>query len=457
MTWAMKRQIIYFSIFMAIMLVVIGIPLFSIYYEAPTCFDNKQNGNELGVDCDGLCNRLCRALEAKPVVEWYRLLDVQPGLSTAVAYLQNPNLDAEAKVAPYTFTIRDASNTIIAERKGTTYIPAGKNFAIFESNIVIPADAGQLRTTFELSEDFEWTRAPKDAPKVLVANQQVDAFSMKPSVTATLTNTSFTDLGRVNATVIIYNTDGNAVAASKTYVDRINKQGNAQVVFTWPRQFSSEVASCQQPTDVILGIDRSGSMAVDNKNPPEPLTSVKNAAILFVDALRSHDKVGLVSFATTGSDPIDQILTSDHAIAKSAIDEIYIHNDGTQYTNIFDAIELAKEELLSSRHQAKAKRAIVLLTDGNPTYPEKKGDPNYPADRALASARDAQSQEIEIYTIGLGKDLDENFLKAVAGSDNRYFKAPTTKELTEIYKDIGASLCKLGPAKVEIIPEVLPR
>ncbi|MCC2631236.1 MAG: hypothetical protein K0S38_1045 [Candidatus Paceibacter sp.] len=457
MTWAAKRQIIYFSIFMVVMLVVVGIPLFSIYYQAPTCFDNKQNGPEQGVDCGGACNRLCKALEIKPVVEWQRLLEVQPGLYSAVAYVQNPNLNAQAEAVPYTFTVRDDANMVITERKGITYIPPGKNFAVFESGIIIPTDIGPVRATFDLSDDFEWTVAPKNPPQITVSNQQVDGLSNTPRITADLTNTSFTNVGRVDATIIVYNTDGNAVAASKTYVDNLDKQTTTKIVYTWPKPFSSEVTSCQQPTDVILGIDRSGSMASDGKDPPEPLTSVKNAALAFVDALRSQDKAGLVSFATAATDPIDQVLTTDRASLRGAIQDIFIASNGTQYTNIYDAINLAMDELGTNRHQSNAKKAIVLLTDGIPTYPEKKGSPTYAADLALAAAREAQSKGIEVYTIGLGKDIDEAFLKAVAGSNERYYKAPTTKELSTVYKLIGASLCKVGPAKVEIIPEVQPR
>lgn len=455
MTWAEKRQIQYFSVFMTLAIIVVGIPLFSIYYEKPTCYDNKENGGELGVDCSGPCTRLCPAYVTKPVVIWQKVFQVEPGLYSAVAYIQNPNINAESYKVPYTFTFRDSANAVIEERKGTAYIPAGKNFAVFESGILLPKDSGPIRTSFVFDDGFEWLAA-SSTPLVSISRQIIDGISNTPSISVDIVNISKRNLGRVNIIAIVYDTEGNAVAASKTYVDRILENKKQTVSFTWPAPFSGQVTSCQQPTEVVLGIDRSGSMSSDGKNPPEPLTSVKNAALSFADGLSRKDRASVVSFATEASFPIDQILTDDIASVRDAISAITIASDGTQYTNIEDAIRKSTEELTSGRHLSTAKRAIVLLTDGEPTQPEKKGDPNYPSDMALAAARDAQSRDIEVYTIGLGALVNDEFLKSLAGLPERYFKAPRKDDLVDVYSKIGASMCKLGPAKVEIISDVLP-
>jgi Mg-chelatase subunit ChlD len=454
MTWAAKRQITYFSVFMALIIIVVGIPAFALLYQKPTCFDNKMNGIEQGVDCGGICSRLCPAYVTKPVVVWQQAFKVEPGLYSAVAYVQNPNLNAQAVHVPYTFTFRNEANAVVLERKGTAFIPAGKNFAIFESNIVVPKDIGTLRTTFAFTDAFDWHNAT--SPQLSIANQIVDGVSNAPKISADIVNPNRTDFGRVNVTAIVYDTEGNAVAASRTYLDSLTRESKAQVVFTWPEPFSGQVTSCQQPTDIVLAIDRSGSMASDSKNPPEPLTSVKNAALSFVNQLSVKDKSSVISFATEASNPIDQVLTLDKARIREAIDAIAIDAAGLQYTNIADALKKAIEEFSTTRHQTTAKKAIVLLTDGEPTHPQKTGDANYPKDVALAAARDAQSRGIELYTIGLGQETDESFLKALAGIDERYFRAPTADDVKSVYSRIGSALCKLGPAKVEIIPDVVP-
>jgi Mg-chelatase subunit ChlD len=454
MTWAAQRQIIYFSVAMTIILIVVGIPLYSLWHHTPTCFDGSQNGLEQGVDCGGICTRLCVALEINPVVVWQQAFQVEPGLYSAVVYIKNTKLNAESKGVPYTFTFRDQTNAIITERKGIASIPSGKNFAIFESNIAIPKNVSSVHTSFFFTGPIEWTRASKDAAQVTIQNQRIEGLTKTPTVTADLVNTSFNPIGRVDAIAIVYNTDGNAIAASKTYVDSIGKQASSQVVFTWPQPFVGQVTSCQQATDVMLDIDRSGSMSSDGKNPPQPLTSVKDAALSFVQDLKKGDQAGVISFATNVSSPIDQVLTNDKATLKDSIQSIAILKDGTQYTNISETLQQSISELTSNRHHDGAKQTIVLLTDGKPNKPEMKGDANYATNQALAAARSAQSQGIDIYTIGLGKDIDEQFLQSVAGLSGHFFKAPTSQDLQSVYMKIGAALCKVGPAKIEIIPEL---
>ena len=207
----------------------------------------------------------------------------------------------------------------------------------------------------------------------------------------------------------------------------------------------------------MLSIDRSGSMAYLNQNPPEPFTTVKNAALSFVDNLESTDRAGVISFANTASAPIDQILTDDYAAVRDAINAISIGTNGVQNTNIADALQKSLDELTGKRHNAAAKQSIILLTDGVADYPQKKGDPQFAADRRFSVAHSAQSQGVNIYTIGLGKDVDSDFLKSVAGEDDRFYAAASSTDLAFIYYQIATSMCKLGPAKVEIITDVVPQ
>lgn len=453
MTWSLRRQITYFIVFASIVLLLIGIPVFALLHKTPTCSDGKKNGTEQDVDCGGICTRLCIAQELEPKLQWQQSFEIQPGVYNAVAYIQNLNPDAQAKDVPYVFILKDKNGQVVAVREGKASIPPGINFAIFEGTINVPKGLGDLTTTFTFTGQPDWMRV-KTPVHLLVKNQQIFDVTTAPIVMADIENPTLTQLGRVNATAIIYDTEGNPISASKTYVDRIGREASEKVAFTWPTTFPGQLTACQQPTDVMLDIDRSGSMTSDSKKPPQPLTAVKNAALTFVDALGEMDKVGLVSFATEATNPIDQILTDNHKLVKDAIGIVSIATNGTQYTNIYDALQRSITELMSARHRDGAKPAIVLLTDGNPTYPIKKGNTNYAAEQAIAAAHDAESKGIDIYTIGLGNEVDENFLKSISGVSDRYYKASTSTDLTSVYSAIGAALCKLGPAKIEIIPEI---
>jgi hypothetical protein len=455
MTWAGKRKLQYFIGFVVMLALFIGVPAFLILYDAPNCFDGKQNQHEQGVDCSGPCAKLCPQFEIQPVIQWQQTLQVLPGVYTAVAYVQNPNIQAESKNVSYTFTFYNSANTPIATRKGTTYIPPGRNFAVVETGILINGKA-PARALFDWDKEIVWTRTRQDLQTDLaIKNQVLQDASTSPSITANVENASFTSFPRVDVTAIVYDAKGNAFAASKTFIENFDGKMTKPVVFTWPKPFPVIEEICSVPTDVILGIDRSGSMASDGKNPPQPLTTVKQAASTFIGYLKSNDKAAVLSFATIPT--VDTTLTSDKAILKNTINSISIFTSGTQYTNIADTISKAMTEFNSGRHTEGSKKALVILTDGIPTYPEKKGDTSYPQTQALQKATEAKNQGIEVFSIGLGKELNNAFLDALASSPEHHFSAASGNDVGTVYGKVAEALCRNQAVRVEIIATIPPR
>jgi len=198
-------------------------------------------------------------------------------------------------------------------------------------------------------------------------------------------------------------------------------------------------------------------LALLGKNPPQPLTDVKEAASFFVNQLNEGDQGALVSFGTTASDPIDSFLTKDFDALKLAISAIAVHSTGTQQTNIMDGIQKAQQELISVRHKEDSGKVMVVLTDGVATEPTMIGDLKFPETSALAVAGESKAMNISIFTIGLGKDLNIEFLKQVASSSDEFYLAPTTNDLTNIYRQIATKICKKRPASIEVVPRIYPR
>ena len=62
------------------------------FHKTPTCFDGVKNQNEKGLDCGGVCTRICSGDISTPIVMWQRVFQVTPGVYSAVAYIQNPNV-----------------------------------------------------------------------------------------------------------------------------------------------------------------------------------------------------------------------------------------------------------------------------------------------------------------------------------------------------------------------------
>ncbi len=452
--WARRRQlIILLIIFTFLALLAFGFYYFFLNKE-PTCFDGSQNGTESGIDCGGACDKVCYS-EVNPIsVLWSKVFPVDDTSYSAVAYIENSNSNAVVRSLDYTFSFFSPSGEKVSETSGNIFVPSNHRIGIFEGPVRSNAQISKVE--FSFNDRAEWYKDTGQDRKIRVENEQlIGGSSDSPRVAANLINTTIDPLKDIEVVVIVYDDVGNPVSASKTFIERIEKDGSKQIVFTWPGAFKLAEKTCEVPIDVALVIDRSGSMNDDGGDPPQPLTAVKNSAQVFVDELSTNkDQVAVVSFATTASTPIDIGLSSNKNQILGAIDGVEIGTDGIQHTNIADGLDKAKGALSRARATTTARRAVVLLTDGIATHPQKEGDSEFPENSAISISKELSSMDTQVYTIGLGENVNPDFLENLATSPEHFFLAPTTNQLTSIYTQIAESICSLGPKVVEIIPTV---
>ncbi|OGI59762.1 hypothetical protein A2727_01620 [Candidatus Nomurabacteria bacterium RIFCSPHIGHO2_01_FULL_37_110] len=245
MTWALKRQIFYAVILIVFLLVfgflIIGPNLNSV----ATCQDNKQNGNEIGIDCGGSCSRACNFQVDRVSILWARAFQVVPGRYNAVAYLENHNKNTAVNKISYRFRFADKNNVYIGKREGETFIPPSGKFAIFEPAI----DFGHsvpIYTTFEFTQNPEWIQVSKekmDQLQISVSNIVLDDEDTNPVLSATLKNNSLFTIPEVDVVVILYDANRNAVSASRTYLDELAGGENREIGFTWREPLSPQVIS----------------------------------------------------------------------------------------------------------------------------------------------------------------------------------------------------------------------
>ncbi len=245
MTWAFKRQIL--DLF--ILLIVISGLGFLIAYpylnREPTCADRVQNGTETGVDCGGVCPRACIA-ETDPVsILWSRAFEVVPGRYNAVAYLENHNQDSAVNKISYRFRFADSNNIYIGKREGVTFIPPSGNFAVFEPAIDL-GNSVPVYTTFEFTSTPDWVKVSSDKInqlKILTSSVMLEGEADKPRLSATLKNASLFNIPNVNVVAILYDSLGNAIGTSQTYIENFSGEEARVVSFTWPLGFQGEVVT----------------------------------------------------------------------------------------------------------------------------------------------------------------------------------------------------------------------
>lgn len=199
------------------------------------------------------------------------------------------------------------------------------------------------------------------------------------------------------------------------------------------------------PTDIVLILDRSGSMA------GSPFANMKSGAKKFIDIIDeatdgtqdgqigSGSRIGIVSFADTAVQ--DTQLITSVADLKAAVDALSA--DGS--TNHEDAFTKALNLFDPTSSNAKV---MVMFTDGVTTA---GGNPN-----TVATA--AKAQGVIIYSIGLSGNggIDEQALRDWASDPDSAYVAitPDDAELEKIFEDLAKNIAKPGATDVVITDTV---
>lgn len=233
--WGKRRQAIYMSaVVVAILAIVLAI--FLSIKPVPTCFDNKQNGDETGVDCGGSCARVC-LVGVQPIqIAWTRVFPVSPGFFYVISQVENPNNGIGIKNLPYTIRLTDSDGLLVTTRKGETFLNPREKLIIFEGAIETGArEATRATLTFD-SNNFEWRKEDTAKPEVLVEKRSFQNGD-KPRLEVGVTNNSIYTLRDISVPVILSDRNGNAFAGNSTVIDRLAKNETKTVVFTWPQTF----------------------------------------------------------------------------------------------------------------------------------------------------------------------------------------------------------------------------
>ncbi len=229
----------------------------------------------------------------------------------------------------------------------------------------------------------------------------------------------------------------------ETSVQRIDCGGSFQVRLS----LTAAPDITTNPTDIVLVLDRSGSMAGD------ALTNLKLGAKTFIDIISeatggaqsgeigSGSRIAVVSFAATATKDT-QLITSVSDL-KAAVDALTA--DGS--TNHAAAFTAATELLTPPSGNA---RVMVMFTDGVTT---SGGDPSPIAAAARASG-------VVIYAIGLSGDtgVDPAALEDWASKPAASYVAitPDDAELEQIFANLARNISKPGATDISIVDRVAP-
>lgn len=233
------------------------------------------------------------------------------------------------------------------------------------------------------------------------------------------------------------------------------------------------------PVDIVLIMDRTGSMTSGGGNPSD-LDRAKVGARAMLDVLDpTLQSVGLAVLPPSQSqnfngvcqvDTSEPWTASDHWLVAPLADDYKLPNgalddssrlisvldclESSGFTNIGNPIRAAREHL-EANGRPEADWAIVLLSDGAANRPEGGN----PCEFAANEGDIAKSIDIEFFTIGYGtedntdvgftcgndtgawqNETAETLLSYIATDSEHFFQEPQGGDLTDIFEAIGRSL-----------------
>ena len=223
-----------------------------------------------------------------------------------------------------------------------------------------------------------------------------------------------------------------------------------------PQKRNEEQRSEGEGIDIVLCMDVSGSMGSQDI-PPSRMEVAKEVAEEFVRS-RPVDRIGLVIFS--GESFTQCPITNDRNTLITQIQKLESRTLLKDGTVIGEGLATAVDRLTKSKSKSKV---IILITDGKEDAPDTRLiDP-------LTALEIAKSQDVKVYTIGMGAIpsniievagnnqqprnpeigfIDVALLKKIADeTGGQYFRAKDKEALKETYQQIDT----LEKSKIDII------
>lgn len=174
------------------------------------------------------------------------------------------------------------------------------------------------------------------------------------------------------------------------YLLKVLALGLAVVALARPQQPNSKVNRNVEGIDIMMALDVSDSMEIEDMEPENRISAAKVVVKNFIKA-RTSDRIGLVIFA--GESYTRCPLTLDYNVLQESLAAVSTDNI-KQGTAIGVALANAVARLKDSTAKS---RVVILLTDG-----ENNSGTIDPA----TATEIAKGYGIKVYTIGIGRDGD---------------------------------------------------
>jgi hypothetical protein len=250
------HRVIIAFIFLSLNALLLTGVYFAFIKTPETCTDGKQNQNEQGIDCGGVCSTVCHEVVVGQDIQIEEVSFVADSNNRydIVGRIMNPNQGIGATGFTYTFELKDSSGAVVATRMGKSYALPQETKSLIELNL----EARALPQTATLKiTDTTWERALgyREKPAVNIYQKRygavTDGFGFSKAA-GTLSNESPYDFRSIVVGVILRDGSGRLLALNKTTQNNIRAGESRDFEIVWPTPFPGAVERVDMEIDTDI-------------------------------------------------------------------------------------------------------------------------------------------------------------------------------------------------------------
>lgn len=235
MTVRTSKQILYGTFYFVIWVGVFSFAYFYYIKPAPSCFDGKLNQNEEGVDCGGVCAKICIPAGLQPL-EVGRVLMFRhsPTNLTALFQVTNPNASRAAQSFKYIMRLYGMDGELTQSIRGSSFLYAREGKQILEPNISL---ASQSLGSIDVKiENVLWATVSSFGGQPLLSLSGVKTVVGEggAAVEGRILNEDTTPFSRITVIAVLYGMLGQVAGASQTFVENLSPNDSRVFSIVYP-------------------------------------------------------------------------------------------------------------------------------------------------------------------------------------------------------------------------------
>lgn len=228
------KQFLYGTLYILIFAGITWGIYFIKFKPAPSCFDNRQNGGETGVDCGGSCIS-CEIKNLKPLsIETINLF-ANDRVYSASAKVKNPNSDFSASSFDYVVNFYDKNGDILQSIKNSSFVYPNEAKPIIEAGIKITNGIPNKAEIKIDNQSVVWEK-PENffRPNYDLKNVSTTIENGRVIINGDITNKDNFTISKVIADVILVDKSGKEIGASKYEIKNLGNFATAFFKMTIP-------------------------------------------------------------------------------------------------------------------------------------------------------------------------------------------------------------------------------